>query len=164
MAWDDIQTIDDCITYSEWNNMVTQIELNSVGCPSKASLDFYLYSDCSDLTGQKFKFTYSGDESQIIGSPDTGDDLGIYANDTDSCSWAVFYGNDGIQMAIAETSTFEISTCSLETLFEIDNSTPSDKHVDFHCLDAHNFVLELRTTNPSSPTCLGQIWFRTDLV
>ncbi|GAI07007.1 unnamed protein product, partial [marine sediment metagenome] len=41
---------------------------------------------------------------------------------------------------------------------------PTDKHVDFHCLDAHNFCLENRTDDPAGPTCTGQLWLRTDLV
>ncbi len=110
-----------------------------------------------------FQFTIAGTLSTLEGGSDSGDDFLLKANSNDDCSWTKWFGDAGIQMAIKAASGFEISTCSLETLWEIDSS-PADKHVDFHCLDAHNFVLELRTSDPSSPTCLGQIWFRTDLV
>jgi len=112
---------------------------------------------------QYFYFDHSSPTSFLYGSNDTGDDLVIYANTTDSCPSISLYGNVGIRSKIMNnTGYFEISTCSDEKLFEV-VATNADKHVNFHCLDAKEFVLENRTTNPSSPTCLGRIWFRTDL-
>ena len=110
-----------------------------------------------------FRFDRSGLQSILSGSASSANDLLIYANLNDDCSALKLFGNLGATLLIKAASGFEVSTCSLETLWEVDSS-PTDKHVDFHCLDAHNFVLELRTSDPSSPTCTGQIWFRTDLV
>jgi len=112
---------------------------------------------------QFFKFDHSGLQSLLYGAGAGNNDLLIYANQNDLCPAIELLGNTGIVNKIKAASGFEVSTCSLEILWEIDSS-PTDKHVDFHCLDAHNFVLELRTSDPSSPTCIGQIWFRTDLV
>lgn len=110
-----------------------------------------------------FSFNSGANLSILAGGKVSGDDLYIRANSLDNCAAIELHGDGDIVSKIKAASGFEISTCSLETLWEVD-SNPTDKHVDFHCLDAHNFVLELRTTDPSSPTCLGQIWFRTDLV
>lgn len=110
-----------------------------------------------------FRFDRSGLQSILSGSAAGSNDLLIYSNLNDDCSALKLFGNSGAELLIKAASGFEVSTCSLETLWEVDSS-PTDKHIDFHCLDAHNFVLELRTTDPSSPTCTGQIWFRTDLV
>lgn len=111
---------------------------------------------------QFFSFERAGASSIFYGGTSTSDDLLIYVNTTDLCPAIELYGNEGMVCLIEQTHTFEVSTCTDETLFEVDN-TPTDKHVDFHCLDAHNFVLELRTSDAPSPTCLGRIWFRTDL-
>jgi len=145
----------DCLKTGSWEDMTDYIQ-------HSACTDFTIYSECT-IDGQAFRFTNNGTLSMLIGGADSGDDLGIYANDTDFCASIKLYGDGGIVNKIEAASGFEISTCSDETLWEV-VSSPSDKHVDFHCLDAHNFVLELRTSDPSSPTCLGQIWFRTDLV
>jgi len=134
-----------------------------ISCPTMGDLPFTLYDNCTAKTGIGFQFTIAGVLSTLEGGNDSGDDFLLKANSDNGCSWTKWFGNEGIQMAIKAASGFEVSTCSLETLWEIDSS-PTNKHVDFHCLDAHNFVLELRTTDPSNPTCLGQIWFRTDLV
>ncbi len=130
---------------------------DSIRLYTKTTINFYQEAE------QIFKFEHAGNMSSLSGSDDTGDDLEILANTFDDCPMIELWGNAGIVNKIKAASGFEISTCSDETLWEVDSS-PADKHVDFHCLDAHNFVLELRTSNPSGPTCLGQIWFRTDLV
>lgn len=161
MAWNDIVDSNSCITPTELNDMVTYIEANR--CQTSSSVTFYLYSDCSNSTGQKFKFDFLGDDSRMYGGSTSGDDLFIYSNSSNNCPLFALFGNSGASLLIKAGSTFDISTCSNESLFEVVSSA-ADKHVDFHCLDAHNFVLELRTTDPSSPTCTGQIWFRTDLV
>lgn len=121
--------------------------------------DIYFYEQAE----QMFKFGHSTPTSKIYGSDDTGDDLQLLANTVDSCAAISIFGNGGVKNLVKLESTFEISTCSNETLFEV-VSTVADKHVDFHCLDAHNFCLENRTSDPSSPTCTGQMWLRTDLV
>ena len=121
--------------------------------------DIYFYEQAEAM----FKFSLAGAVSTIYGSDDAGDDLRLLANSNESCSGVTLFGDGGIEGKIKLESTFEISTCTNETLFEI-VSTVADKHVDFHCLDAHNFCLEVRTDDPSSPTCTGQMWFRLDLV
>jgi len=98
----------------------------------------------------------------MYGSDDAGDDLIILANSSDDCSSISLFGDVGIKFEIKATSVFEVATCSDEILFEIDSSA-GDHHMDFHCLEADNFVLENRTDDPGSP-CTGQIWFRTNLV
>jgi len=154
--WWESFSASDCLAIGSWEDMIDYIQ-------HSACTDFTIYSSCT--TGdQAFNFTCLGTLSTMTGGNDTGDDLKITANDYDDCSFIELYGDAGVTIGIEQTSVFEISTCSDETLFEIDCTTPSHKYIDFHCLDAHNFVLELRTSNPSSPTCLGQIWFRTDLV
>lgn len=150
-------------TYKGTNICLSPCAGGEGSCPTKGDLPFILYDNCGAETGTGFQFTIAGTLSTLEGGSDSGDDFLLKANSSDDCSWAKWFGNGGIEMSIKAASTFEVSTCSDETLWEVDSS-PSDKHVDFHCLDAHNFVLELRTTDPSSPTCLGQIWFRTDLV
>lgn len=112
---------------------------------------------------QFFKFDRSGADSYLYGGGTTGEDLHIYANSINNCSMIKLDGNSGITCKVKATSVFEVSTCSDEILFEID-SAAGNHYMDFHCLDAVNFVLENRTSDPSSPTCTGQIWFRTDLV
>lgn len=125
----------------------------------KTTNDIYFYEQAEAM----FKFSLAGTVSTIYGSDDAGDDLRLLANSNESCSGVTLFGNGGIEGKIKLESIFEISTCTNETLFEV-VATVADKHVDFHCLDAHNFCLESRTTDPSSPTCTGQIWFRSDLV
>jgi len=158
MAWDDVQTAEDCITYAEWNAMVAYVK-----CPEKSEVTFIMYDNCSAETGQVFKFDINGIISEAYGGADTGDKLHIFANSYDLCPVLEMEGNSGVTIKIKDSGgRFEVSTCTDEVLFEIDSGT--DMHFDFHCLDAHNFVLELRTSDPSAPTCTGQIWFRTDLV
>lgn len=111
---------------------------------------------------QTFLFDHATPTSYMYGSDDTGDDLIILANTADDCPSISLFGDAGIKFEIKATSVFEVSTCADEILFEIDSSA-GNLHMDFHCLDAHNFVLENRTDDPGSP-CTGQIWFRTDLV
>ena len=150
-------------TYKGTNICLAPCAGVSGSCPTKGDLPFTLYDDCEAETGIGFQFTIAGPLSTLEGGADSGDDFLLSANSSDDCSWTKWFGDAGIQMAIKIDSVLEVSSCSLETLFEIDPSSPTDKHVDFHCLDAHNFRLECRTTDPSGPTCLGQIWFRTDL-
>ena len=151
------------LTYKGTNICLAPCAGVAGSCPTKGDLPFTLYDNCETETGIGFQFTIAGTLSTLEGGNDSSDDFLLSANSSNDCSWTKWFGDAGIRMAIKAASGFEVSTCSDETLWEID-SNPADKHVDFHCLDAHNFVLELRTTNPSSPTCLGQIWFRTDLV
>jgi len=153
--WWESFSASDCLKIGSWEDMTEYIQ-------HSACTDFTIYSECT-VDGQAFRFTNNGTLSMLIGGSDAGDNLGIYANDSEYCASIKLYGDGDIISKIKAASTFEVSTCSDETLFEID-SAAGDHHVDFHCLDAHNFVLENRTTDPSSPTCIGQIWFRTDLV
>ena len=111
---------------------------------------------------QTFLFDHTSPTSYMYGSDDAGDDLIILANSSDDCSSISLFGDVGIKFEIKATSVFEVATCSDEILFEIDSSA-GDHHMDFHCLEADNFVLENRTDDPGSP-CTGQIWFRTNLV
>lgn len=124
----------------------------------KTTNDIYFYEQAE----QMFKFSLDGSTSIICGSDDAGDNLEIFANNLENCALIKLYGNAGIVNKIKAASVFEVSTCTDETLFEID-STVGHHHMEFHCLDAHDFVLENRTDDPGSP-CVGQIWFRTDLV
>lgn len=135
----------------------------SASCPSLADLPFTLYDNCSAKTGVGFQFAIAGVLSTLEGGNDSGDDFLLKANSSNDCSFTKWFGNEGITHAIKATSIYKVSTCSDEALFEID-SAAGNHHMHFHCLDACDFVLENRTTNPSSPTCTGQIWFRTDLV
>jgi len=131
-------------------------------CPEKGDLPFVMYSDCSNSTGEKFKFDFLGDDSLLYGGGTTGDDLFIYANSADECPVLELFGNSGASLLIKAGSDFAISTCSNEMLFEV-SSVSASKHINFHCLEAFEFRLELRTTDPSSPTGQGRIWFRADL-
>ena len=156
IKWCEIPEGSDCIT--DWANMVEYIK-------HSALTDFIIHEvegTCTD-TGQAFKFSSSGIESLMYGGADAGDDLIFLANTADDCSSISLFGDAGITVKISDSSIFEVATCSDETLFEVD-SDPADKHVDFHCLDAHNFCLENRTDDPAGPTCTGQMWFRSDLV
>lgn len=130
---------------------------DSIRLYTKTTINFYQEAE------QIFKFEHAGGTSSLSGSDDTGDDLKILANTFDDCASIELFGDAGMTSRIKSDSIFKISTCSAEDLFEVD-SDQADKHVDFHCLDAHNFCLEIRTSNPSGPTCLGQLWFRSDLV
>lgn len=85
MAWDDIVTSDSCITPDEWNDMITAIKSADDSCPTNAKTTFTIWSNCAELSGQKFKFDYSGDDSRIYGGESYGDDLLIYANSSDPC-------------------------------------------------------------------------------
>lgn len=127
-----------------------------------AVLDVASYIYFKDQGTQSFMFDYDANVSKLSGGAASGDDLFIYANTNNDCSMIELLGNAGITCKVKATSIFEVATCTDETLFEID-SAAGDHHFDFHCGDAHNFVLENRTDDPGSP-CLGQIWFRTDLV
>ena len=120
--------------------------------------DIYFYEQAE----QMFKFLLSGTTSLLYGGANTGDDLFIGANDNDICPMLKLWGDSGIDVLIKAGSIFDVATCTDETLFEID-SAAGHHHIEFHCLDAHDFVLENRTDDPGSP-CIGQIWFRTDLV
>lgn len=99
MAWDDVVDSSSCITPSEWNDMITYIK--SMGCESKGEVTFYLYSDCSNSTGQKFKFDFSGDDSRICGGSTTGDDLVIHANSVDTYPFIQLEGNGEIYLDVA---------------------------------------------------------------
>lgn len=89
-----------------------------------------------EQTEQMFRFSLAGAVSTIYGSDDTSDDLHIRANTSDSSPSMTFEGN----------------------------SVPTHAAINHHCNQSKNFVLELRTSDPSSPTCTGMIWLRTDLV
>lgn len=127
-----------------------------------ALLNVASYVEFQDQGEQMFKFEHATPTSYMYGSDDTGDDLIILANEQDDCSSISLFGDAGIKFEIKATSIFEVATCTDETLFEID-SAAGNHHMHFHCLDACDFVLENRTDDPGSP-CVGQIWFRTDLV
>ena len=161
MAWNDVMDSSSCMTPADWNIMVTYIEANR--CQTQSEVTFYLYSDCSNSTGQKFKFDFLGDDSLLYGGATTGDNLLIYANSVDLCPVLELFGKSGASLLIKAGSDFAVSTCSNEMLFEI-SSVSASKHINFHCLEAFEFRLELRTTDPSSPTGQGRIWFRVDLV
>jgi len=151
------------LTYKGTNICLAPCAGVDYSCPTKGDLPFTLYDDCGAETGIGFQFTIAGALSTLSGGADSGDDLRILANSIDTCPMIELWGDAGIVSKIKADSIYEVSTCSDETLFEVD-SDQADKHVDFHCLDAHNFCLECRTSDPSGPTCLGQMWFRTDLV
>jgi len=127
-----------------------------------AVLDVASHIYFKDQGVQSFLFDYDSNVSKMYGGAVSGDDLLLYANSSDDCSMIELLGNAGMTCKIKATSIFEVATCTDETLFEID-SAAGHHHMDFHCLDAHNFVLENRTDDPVSP-CVGQIWFRSDLV
>ena len=162
MAWDDTQTSGDCITPTEWNNMVTYIKTLGSACTNTSEATFTLYSDCEGKTGEKFKFDFLGDDSLLYGAAVTGYDLFIYANSIDDCSSIELYGNSGISNKIKVGSVFDVSSCSGETFFEMDTSSPT-MHFNFHCFESYEFRLENRIADPSGPTCVGRIWFRIDL-
>lgn len=109
-----------------------------------------------------FSFSSGANLSILEGGKVTGDDLHIRANSFDDCPSITMSGNLSMHCNISDAGIFEVSTCSDEQLFTVDVTT-TDNHVDFHCLDAHNFCLEIRTSDPPSPTCTGQLWFRIDL-
>ena len=73
--WDDIPYVDgDCIRdEDEWNDMVDYIR-------HSACTVFTIYETCPG-TGQAFKFTRNGTDSQMFGGDDSGDDLHIWGND-----------------------------------------------------------------------------------
>jgi hypothetical protein len=122
---------------------------------STADISFYEQAE------EFFRFKLNGTISEIWGSDDTGDDLYIYSNQADSCPIIQLFGNSGISNKIKAGSIFDISTCSGEPLFEVVTTSPM--HINHHCLEAYEFRLENRTSDPSAPTCVGRIWFRTDL-
>lgn len=119
------------------------------------------YIEFDEDEEQMFLFTLTGSESSLFGSNDTGDDLWIFANSYDNCPVVILEGNNSIKAKFNYTGIFEISTCSNEKFFTCD---PVNQRNDHHCMDAYNFVVECRTADPSSGTCTGQLWFRTDLV
>jgi len=152
----------DLTIYPNSSDALPKIELNGAG-----SIALYVDNDTEitfiEAGAEFFRFDRSGTQSILSGGAAGNNDLLIYSNLNDDCSALKLFGDSGASLLIKAGSIFDVSTCSNEKLFEVDSSAVG-KHVDFHCLDAHNFVLELRTSDPSGPTCLGQIWFRTDLI
>jgi hypothetical protein len=99
--WDNIPFgATDCIRdNTEWNNMVTYIK------HSAASI-FTIYDD-EDSSNQIFKFTYSGTISQMFGGADSGDDLYISANDSNSYPRISLFGDSDIWLNSADDIFFK---------------------------------------------------------
>jgi len=90
--WDDIPfAANDCIRdHNEWNDMVTYIR-------HSACTTFTIYSTCPG-TGQAFRFTETGNFSQMYGSGTVGHDLMISANDGEMRPRILLYGGGDIKL------------------------------------------------------------------
>ena len=90
--WDDLTMTDnDCIRdSSEWLDMVDAIKY-------KSSCSFIIYDDF-DYTNQKFKFTYSGDDSILEGRDAANGDLILKANTADAYPFALLEGAGDITL------------------------------------------------------------------
>ena len=110
--WDDIPYTDgDCIRdEDEWNDMVDYIR-------HSACTDFTIYSTCP-LTGQAFRFTTSGDISMIYGHEDSGKDLMITANDSDTRPRITLFGNSNIHLDTADSIIFRDTGTSFLQVYE----------------------------------------------
>ena len=99
--WDDTPYVDgDCIRdEDEWNDMVTYIK-------HSASIDFTIYDD-EDSSNQAFRFTISGDFSMIYGHADSGKDMLISANDSNTYPRIALFGDSDIWLASADDIYFK---------------------------------------------------------
>jgi len=90
--WDDIPygVADCCRDHNEWNDMVTYIR-------HSACTTFTIYSTCPG-TGQAFRFTETGNFSQMYGSGTAGHDMTIAANDADMRPRILLYGAGDIKL------------------------------------------------------------------
>lgn len=88
--WDDSPSAGDCVATSEWDEMVTYIKHSS-------SCTFTIYDDEAS-TNQKFKFTYSGDDSIIEGANGTMTDLVLKANTIDTYPYIELEGDADIEL------------------------------------------------------------------
>ena len=100
--WDDIPYVTgDCVRdVDEWNDMVDYIR-------HSACTDFTIYETCP-LTGQAFRFTKDGDDSKLYGGDDSGDDLLVYANDSNAYPFIGLYGDSDIWLDSADDIFFKI--------------------------------------------------------
>lgn len=123
--WWESFSASDCLKIGSWEDMTDYIQ-------HSACTNFTIYSECT--TGeQAFRFTNNGTLSMLIGGADSGDDLGIYANDTDLCASIKLFGNGNITSKIKWDSEFEVSTCSDEELLVVSSTALTYKGTDI-CL------------------------------
>lgn len=98
MTWNEVQDSTMCITPDEWNTMVDYIEANT--CQLQSEVTFYLYSDCSNSTGQKFKFDFSGDDSHMYGGDTSGQDLFLHSNSSNTYPFIQLTGDGEIELNV----------------------------------------------------------------
>lgn len=82
-----------------------------------ACTDFIIHSTCTS-TGQAFRFTISGDFSQIYGHKDAGKDLMITANDSDVRPRITLFGDSNIHLDTANSIIFRDTGTSFLQLYE----------------------------------------------
>ena len=114
IKWYEVATNDDCLEDdATWNDMITYIQ-------HSACTDFTIYETCPG-TGQAFRFSISGDFSQIIGHEDAGKDMVIYANDSDVRSRIFLFGDGSIQLDTASSIIFKLDNSEFLN-FDVDGT------------------------------------------
>lgn len=74
IKWYEVSADGDCLEdAATWNDMIDYVK-------HSACTDFTIYNTCPE-TGQAFRFTQDGTDSQMLGGNGAGDDLHIWGND-----------------------------------------------------------------------------------
>jgi len=89
--WYETMNANDCLTgHDTWNQLIEYVK-------HSACTEFIIHSTCSS-TGQAFRFTETGNFSQMYGSGTAGHDMTIAANDADMRPRILLYGAGDIKL------------------------------------------------------------------
>jgi len=89
--WYETMNANDCLTgHDTWNQLIEYVK-------HSACTEFIIHSTCSS-TGQAFRFTETGNFSQMFGSGTAGHDMTISANDADMRPRILLYGAGDIKL------------------------------------------------------------------